>query len=275
MWIFSISIAISSKFVFKTRPDGALFCFDGFSENILHSVSYFVFIAITAIILPNCIVLYLYAKLLRKLSELSKVVGNKHSRRKLLDKWSHALEQSKSSKHLHARYITENKFRKNSNGNKKLSAGINDNNRENSEISVSKNDNQEIDKVQILKTREPFGREKFDGSIKIAYKRKNEYNQKTQAKQLIILSITIGFTTITFLLLNAGNLFDPSQRIWTFFRLIIRIITIFMQSLIPIISIIFHPIMSKSLKKIAICNNTNSSNNNNNKVGIELTTLKD
>jgi hypothetical protein len=271
LWLFSISIAITSKFVFKTRPDGALFCFDGYSENILHSVSYFIFIAITAIIMPNCFVLYLYAKLLHKLNELSKIVGNKSSRRKLLDKWSYALEQSKGAKNLGTRYISENKGNRKLNSNQKLI--LNDTNKENSGMSVSKTENNEIDKIQILKTREPFGREQFDGSIKLAYKRKNEYNQKTQAKQLIILSITIGFTTITFLLLNAGNLLDPNQRTWKFFRLIIRIITIFLQSLIPIISIIFHPIMSKSLKKIAICNNTNSSNNN--KVGIELTTLKD
>ena len=262
LWIFSILIAIFSKFVFKTKP-GEILCFDGYSDNTKNSVFYFIFTAITAVILPNCFVLYLYARLLQRLKGLSKILGNKNSRRKLLNKWSHAIDHSKYSSTRHA---SENNYNNNANiqskknQRRKLSTIINDilkkNNEEKNTMFPNDNNNKRL-----------------DGSLILVNKKKTETNQKTQAKQLIILSGTICFTTITFLLLNAGNLLDENNINWLLLRLIFRIITIFSQSLIPIISIIFHPIMSKSIKSFIDCNN-NTSSLNVNKIGIELTTIK-
>jgi hypothetical protein len=254
LWLFSITIAISSKYVFRTRA-GRLLCFDGHSVNNLRSIFYFIFITCVAIMIPNGLVLYLYAKLLHKLKEISKRV-RKQARRKIVEKWSNAIEYTRHLPNL--RYIEEN------NSSNRRFMGILDDvlKKHSSELKAKKLSVRSVRSAGAV--REHFA-EIQNGNNKGFKDSQNDNNQKTQAKQLIILSVIICFTTITFLLLNAGNLLYQLSEGWLFFRLIIRILTLFMQSLVPIISIIFHPIMYKKLKNILKCKNSSTAN----KIGIQ------
>jgi hypothetical protein len=105
-------------------------------------------------------------------------------------------------------------------------------------------------------------------SLPISSKSFANSQQSKLAKQFLIINIVLILSSISFLFINIANLFNEFSSRLIHYRMIVRSLAILFQSIVPIVSIIYHPkikeyavkIFNKMCQnKISIENSTSSS----------------
>ena len=76
VWMFSLVMSFALKYIFNTTYS-LRYCYEGFSENWLNSVLFFIFLIATSYIIPTVIVIVLYKKIINKLKQLTINLNNK------------------------------------------------------------------------------------------------------------------------------------------------------------------------------------------------------
>lgn len=206
MWLIALLLVISSKFIFDTKP-GKVFCFDGFSAHLENSIYYLFFPGVIGVLLPNVTLIVFYIRIFTKLNRLALKTGRKRQ--------SNFIRTDTSD--------------------------------QSSDLSKIKSTQE---KAQSFKSFQLSIKRKLSNDfLSTKYRNKNEPKDKrgerSRAKMLITMSITITLISLSFLFMSTANIFVHFKDKWLKCALIGRIITLLLQSLIPIFSLIFHPAVSK------------------------------
>lgn len=207
------------KFVFETRF-GQVYCLDGYSENYLNSILYYVYSSFIGIGLPTISVVVIYFSISRKLVEVSKELS-----KRAID----AQIQKQNAK-------------------KEAETTRNDSNDQN-KIKISFNfidSNLQINPVKAIESLKKINPKKvLKYVIKIDEKKKR--NETRFARQFIIINLLVILSSITVLIISVRNIVNMGIIFRQFYALtqLVRILNILSIGLIPLVSLLFNKSFSK------------------------------
>ncbi len=71
VWLFSFVMAFSFKYIFSTTYAPNMLCYDGYSEDWIKSMLFFVAIFVVCYLIPSVLVIFFYRKIMKKLKAMS------------------------------------------------------------------------------------------------------------------------------------------------------------------------------------------------------------
>jgi len=85
VWLFSFVMAFSFKYIFSTTYAPNMLCYDGYSEDWIKSMLFFVAIFVVCYLIPSVLIIFFYRKIMKKLKAMSDHLNQDSARRNQVD----------------------------------------------------------------------------------------------------------------------------------------------------------------------------------------------
>lgn len=214
VWLISLFIFVATKYAFRTQP-GHIYCYDGYSTNDHDSIDYYIATSIVGYILPLSLIIVIYVLIRLKLRHLEDRIRQSRKQNQTADH-----NKSNDHHHHHLSSHSEHHIYRQHDHHDKINETI---------------------KMVVFR--------RADNRSQVNSTKKNKRKEKHLAQQFILMNMLEFASCVFFVLLSLCNVFESLNENQYYIRQLFRVANLICQSLIPIVSLVYNPVV----KKLTIC----------------------